>query len=44
MTEEQRSILVDLEILIAVMESTDNVYCQKRLKIISKKLAKEFSK
>lgn len=44
MTQQQRDILNNLEIVISVLSVSDNTYCINKLKIISEKLVEEFKK
>lgn len=44
MTEQQLDILNNLEIVISVLQSTENVLCVNKLKIIAEKLVEEFKK
>lgn len=44
MTEEQREVLRDLEVVVAVLEVRDNTYCINKLKAIKEKLKKEWEK
>jgi hypothetical protein len=44
MTEEQREILRDLEVVVAVLEVRDNTYCINKLTSIKEKLKKEWEK
>jgi len=42
MTEEQREILRDLEVVVAVLEVRDNTYCINKLKTIKEKLKEQW--
>lgn len=44
MTEEQREVLRDLEVVLAVLEVRDNTYCINKLMSIKEKLKKEWEK
>ena len=44
MTEQQRDILNNLEIVISILSVSDNTYCINKLKIIAEKLVEEFKK
>ena len=44
MTEQQQDILIDLAMVVTILENTDNIFCQNKLKIIGEKLVKEFKK
>jgi hypothetical protein len=42
MTEQQRDILIDLAMVVTILENTDNVFCQNKLKIIGEKLKEQW--
>lgn len=42
MIEEQREILRDLEVVVAVLEVRDNTYCINKLKAIKEKLKEQW--
>lgn len=42
MTEQQRDILNNLEIVISILSVSDNTYCINKLKIIAEKLKEEW--
>lgn len=44
MTEEQREILRDLEVVVAVLEVRENTYCINKLKGIKEKLKEQWKK
>lgn len=44
MTQQQRDILNNMEIVISILSVSDNTYCINKLKIIAEKLVEEFKK